>query len=511
MALFESMLVLSLLAIVLLPLSRKLSLPYPTVLAAAGLAVAALPWAPKIEMDPQLALALFIAPALLDAAYDMPLRTLRRFWVPTVALAAVAVILTALAVAWLGVAWAGMPWAVALALGAIVAPPDAAAAAAMLSRLTLPRRTVQVLTAESLLNDAVALLIFGAAVATVTSGDGFARTLPSLALAAPGGVVLGIVIGRLYVVVAPRLHGTLGATLLEFVATFGVWVLAEELDLSPILCVVSYAMVIAHFLPARQPPRDRVHSYSVWAAMVFFSNVIAFLLVGLQARTILSGMHGAALTDALAFAGTALAVTIAVRVVWVMLYNRSLHWLWPRREANPTLKQGVVASWCGMRGLVTLATALALPADFPSRDLIVLTAFAVVLGTLVFQGTTLAFLVRWLRFPPDRSLDEELSRVRLTLLDAAEATLKDENDDAAEHMRHVYDDARRAAEVGEPLPGAKRIVTLKRRGIDARREKLHAMRHAGEVEDDVFHVIESELDWAQLAASSPEELEIEEG
>ena len=133
-------------------------------------------------------------------------------------------------------------------------------------------------------------------------------------------------------------------------------------------------MVIAHYLPARQPPRDRVHSYSVWAAMVFFSNVIAFLLVGLQARTILSGMHGAALTHALAFAGTALAVTIAVRVVWVMFYNRSLNWLWPRREANPTLKQGIVASWCGMRGLVTLATALALPADFPSRDLIVLTA-----------------------------------------------------------------------------------------------------------------------------------------
>ena len=121
--------------------------------------------------------------------------------------------------------------------------------------------------------------------------------------------VLGLAIGRLYVVVAPRLQGTLGATLLEFVATFGVWVLAEELHLSPILCVVAYAMVIAHYLPARQPPRDRVHSYSVWAAMVFFSNVIAFLLVGLQARTILSGMHGAALTHALAFAGTAMIVT----------------------------------------------------------------------------------------------------------------------------------------------------------------------------------------------------------
>ncbi|SEV94352.1 sodium:proton antiporter [Luteibacter sp. 329MFSha] len=511
MALFESMLLLCLLAIALLPLSRKLSLPYPTVLAAAGLAVAAMPWSPEIAIDPQLALVLFIAPALLDAAYDMPLRTLRRFWLPTVSLAAVAVILTALAVAWLGVAWKGMPWAVALALGAIVAPPDAAAAAAMLSRLHLPRRTVQVLTAESLLNDAVALLLFGAAVAAGMSDRGFAETLPVMALAIPGGLVLGFLLGRIYVVFAPRLSGTLGATLFEFTATFGVWVVAEELHASPILAVVAYAMVVAHHLPSKQPPRDRVHSYSVWAAIVFFGNVVAFLLLGLQARTIVGKMHGAELAQALVFAGTALAVVIAVRVAWVMLYNRVLNLAWPRRRDNPTLKQGVVASWCGMRGLVTLATALALPAQFPSRDLIVLTALTVVVGTLVFQGSTLALLVRWMRFGPDQSFDEELARARLALLDTAEEALGDDRTEAAEHLRTSYADARDAIASGSLPQAEQRIFALKREGIEARREKLHAMRRAGEIEDDVFHAIENELDWAQLAATSPEELEIVEG
>ena len=143
MALFESMLLLVLAAIFLLQVSRHLSIPYPTMLAMAGVAVAALPWAPDIAIDPQLALALFIAPALLDAAYDLPPRELRRYWLPLVALAAIAVLLTTAAVAWAAMALAGLPLAAAIVLGAIVAPPDAAASAAVLSRLALPRRTVK--------------------------------------------------------------------------------------------------------------------------------------------------------------------------------------------------------------------------------------------------------------------------------------------------------------------------------------------------------------------------------
>ena len=197
MALFESVLTLLLLAVLLLQFSRRLRIPYPTTLALAGLAVAALPWAPAISIEPHLVLALFIAPAILDAAFEFPPRAIRRYWMPLLALAVVAVLLTTAAVAWVGVVVAGLPIAAAVALGAIVAPPDAAAAAAMLNKPSLPRSTVTVLKGESLLNDAVALFIFGLALRINATGDEAFHLLPQIAFAIPGGVLLGIVISRI--------------------------------------------------------------------------------------------------------------------------------------------------------------------------------------------------------------------------------------------------------------------------------------------------------------------------
>ena len=201
MAFFESMLTLLLVAIIFLQFSRKFRVPYPTMLAIAGIIVAAFPWAPEVAIDPRLALALFIAPVLFDAAYDLPPRTLRRNWLPLFSLAAIAVILTAAAVAAVGVAMAGLPLAVAVALGAIVAPPDAVAATVMLDRFNLPRQTYVILKGESLLNDAVALLIFSAAVAAATNPAFFTGILAELTLAAPGGLILGYLLGRLYMIV----------------------------------------------------------------------------------------------------------------------------------------------------------------------------------------------------------------------------------------------------------------------------------------------------------------------
>src|SRR5271166_1083849 len=285
MALFESTLTLLLAAIALLQVSRRFAIPYPTMLALAGVVVAALPWAPNIGIDPHLALALFIAPALLDAAYDLPPRAIRRNWAPLLALAAIAVLLTTAAVAWAGVALAGLPLAAAIALGAIVAPPDAAAATAMLDRFALPRRTVTILKGEGLLNDAVALLIFSAAV-SATAAQSLSGIIPALALAVPGGLLLGILIGKVYLVLAARLAGTLGGTLFQFVATFGAWLIADRLRVSAILTMAAYAMTIARYIPERQSPRDRVLSYSVWEVAIFLLNVLAFLLTGMQARAI---------------------------------------------------------------------------------------------------------------------------------------------------------------------------------------------------------------------------------
>lgn len=512
MAFFETLLVLLFVAILLLQVTRRFGIPYPTMLAIAGVIVALLPWAPHIVIEPELALALFIAPALLDSAFDLPPRELRRHWRSLVALAGIAVVLTTAAVAWTAVALQGMPVAAAIALGAIVAPPDAAAAAAMLARAELPRRMISVLKGESLLNDGVALLIFAAAVSIATSDRPAIHLVPELAFAVPGGIVLGIAIGGALSWMMRWMSGTLSATLLGFVATFGAWIIAEQLHLSAILCVVAHGMTLAHLVPSRTPPRERVHTYAVWEAVVFLLNVLAFFLMGLQASEIVSRLNPSEIWDACGFAAIVFGVVVAVRLLWVMLYTRMNAFAAAKRgkKGTPTPGQALLVSWCGMRGLVTLATALSLPASFPERDLIVLSAFAVVLGTLVLQGLTLRPLIRRLSFPPDRSFNQEVAVARVQLLDAAVASMAGRDDEIAMRLRQNYDEEKKIAQAGNHPREVSEFDALRRHTIAVKRSKLAELRRDDIIDDDVFHALEQELDWAELAASPPHHIELVE-
>ena len=502
MALFESILVLLLLAILSLQVSRRLHIPYPSMLAVAGLVVAMLPSAPDIAIDPRLAMALFIAPAILDSAFDFPPRAIRRYWLPLFALVVIAVLLTTAAVAWLGVAYAGMPVAAAVALGAIVAPPDAAAAAAMLERPDLPRSTVTVLKGESLLNDAVALFVFSVALHLVAAPQDSGHVLPQFALAIPGGLLLGVVAGRLAVLVMPYLVGTLGGVLYSFVVTFGTWILAERLGVSAILALVASAMTVAR-RSDRHPARDRIHINAVWDAVVFVLNVLAFLFVGLQARAAVRDFDAGQLRHALAFAGLVFVTVVVVRIVWVLLYNRLVQPLARRRGKGPTLKQGVVAAWCGMRGMVTLAAALALPPDFPQRGLVVLSALAVVLGTLVLQGATLAPLIRLLRFPTDTSHADTLQEMRGILAAIGEAHLEGQDDAAAALLREEWRLQR--SESPEALD------TLRLATIRAQRDALWEHWRCDRIDDEAFRTLERELDLAELAALRREPFDLADG
>ncbi len=507
MHLFESTLILMLLAIFLLQITRRMSIPYPAILALAGVGVAALPGAPSIGIDPELALALFIAPAVFDAAFDFPPRDVRRYWAAMVSLAAIAIVVTTAAVAWVGVMMAGLPLAAAIALGAMVAPPDAAAATAVLSRFpTLPRSTVTVLKGESLLNDAVALLIFGAAVGLSQREVQLGDIAPSLALAAPGGLLAGYLAGLFTLRVMPYLSGSLFALTLNF----GVWIVAERLHLSAVLAMVSFGMTVAYYAPSTGSPRDRIHIYSVANTVVFLLNVLAFLLLGLQARSVVEHLAPEALGKALLFAGAVLLTVLVVRMAWVMLHNVLARRFY-RRMPAPSVAQGVLVGWCGMRGLVTLATALALPADFVQRDLIVLTALIVVLGTLVLQGLTLAPLIRLLRFAPDDSLAREVAHTRADLLEAALAHIGTRDDDDARRLRALFSTERDAARLGERPRSSQTIDTLKRETLAVQRQRLVALRSSGAIDDDVFHTLEHELDWTELATTPPERFEMVEG
>ncbi|MBV9748124.1 MAG: cation:proton antiporter, partial [Acetobacteraceae bacterium] len=367
MVVFELVLALLLGGVGLALLAPRLGVPWPALLALAGAALAFVPGAPAVALDPGLALALFVAPVLLDAAYDASPRDLRANWVPVGSLVLVAVGLTVAAVAatarWLVPA---MPWAAAVALGAIVAPPDAAAATAVLREVRLPHRLTVILQGESLLNDASALLIYRLAV-SATAGGVTAWSGPLLALAAVGGVLLGIVLARAYLAIVARLEDGAPSVVLQFLGTFGVWLLADALRLSAILTVVAYAITLARLAPARTRARQRRASYAVWDVAVFVLNILAFILVGLQLRSILARLDGRALHYA-GFALAVLAAVILVRTAWVMTYNTGVRWKNRRFGARaarpmmlPTVQSGLLVSWCGMRGIVTLAAALALP------------------------------------------------------------------------------------------------------------------------------------------------------
>ncbi len=492
---FESLLALLAIAILLLQISRRLSVPYPTMLAAAGVLLALVPGAPEIRLDPHLALALFIAPALVEAAFDFPLVTIRHYWRPLFSLVVVAVLITAGSVAWLGVALGGLPLYAALGLGAIVAPPDAAAATAILRSVRMPRRTVTVLKGESLLNDALALMLFTAAVAFHDKTTSEGALALRLALAVPGGLLLGIGAGLLTRRLIPHVTGTLGGNLLEFVSTFGVWIIAERLHLSAVLSVVAFGITVASFSSLATSPRMRIHSFAVWDTAVFLLNVLAFLLMGLQAKAIVDTMTADGLQQAAIFSGAVVLVVVATRMAWLIVYNRLARrakWLRGDLDAAP-LRQGVLIGWTGMRGLVTLATAFALPLDFPSRNLIVLSAFSVVLATLVVQGLTLSSLVRALGLDGDDGLADELNRARVDLDRTKEKSLVEDEErlssDAAAAMANSTAFKDRG---GASLD----LIALRRQRV-----RLNHLRNSGAVGADVFLILQEELDFAEVAVS----------
>src|SRR5262247_3549549 len=308
MLLFEWILALLLVSVVLTSVAERIGVPYPSLLAVAGAALAFLPFAPDIRIAPDLALALFVAPALLDAAFDTSPRELRRNAWPIASLAVIVVILTTAAVAFVGWRYAGLPIGAAIALGAIVAPPDAAAAGF-------------VRQGESLLNDATALLIYRAAVTATAGTFSLLSDGPLILLSAAASLVAGYVLARAYLMATARVRNVPSNIVLQFAGTFGVWLLADQLHLSPIITVVIYAMTLAQTASRRMEPRQRVSSYSVWETAVYIVNVLAFVLMGLQARTIIERLSETQRWSALMFGLLVLAVVIGVRIAWIAGYR----------------------------------------------------------------------------------------------------------------------------------------------------------------------------------------------
>lgn len=378
--------------------ARRTRLPYAVVLILGGMALAFIPGLPRVELDPTVALAAFLPPLLQASAWRTDWQEFRSNLRPILLLAVGAVLFTAACVAVVAkLLVPDLPWAAAIALGAVVAPPDAVAASSVLQRLPLPRRIVTVLEGESLMNDASALVLFRLAVGALAVGGSVAPAMAALTFlgVALGGLAVGFGIAWVAARVLPRLGETPLEIAFTFLVAYGAFLLAERLHVSGVIAVVTAGILLAQRQRALLTPRTRVEAFATWGFVEFALTSLVFILVGLQLNGILERLGEYSL-GALAGAALALSATLILsRLAWVMPFA----WLprlipaLARDERLPEPRHAAIIGWAGMRGVVSLATALALPLEVPHRDLLIFLAFVAILATLVVQGTTLEWLI----------------------------------------------------------------------------------------------------------------------
>ncbi|MDB5364650.1 MAG: Na+/H+ antiporter [Rhodospirillales bacterium] len=522
MLLFELTVGLLAFALLLSVVARRLAVPYPSLLVIGGLVLGFIPNAPTIVIDPQLALALFLPPILFDSAYSASWRDLRDNWRPILLLSVGLILITTFAVAAVvHFLVPDMPWAIAIALGAIVAPPDAAAASAVLQRLHIPRRITTIIEAESLLNDATALILYKfAVVAAVTGSFSLGQASVNFVLIAVGSIALGIACGYAQLALTRRLDDAITIILIGFVAVAAVYLIADHLALSGVLTVV--AMGVTFFWRAQtiSKPETRLAGFPIWDAVVYLLNVLGFVLIGLQLRPILSGLDKSWPLSRLLLLGFAMVATmIVVRILWVMFYNsvvrvkNALHGSdAPAHFMLPTWQGGAVISWAGMRGLVSIVTALALPLTtangdpFPYRDLLLGLAFAAVFGTLVFQGLTLGPLIRLLGVSDGDSAEREFTLARSEAAKAAIAAIDQLAEtpglphNALDQVRAEY--VARLAAISEAREGVTDDdlrAAIRLAAIAAERDAIIRLRKNGLIGDDAEIELTRDLDLIELS------------
>ncbi|TVT39443.1 Na+/H+ antiporter [Hymenobacter setariae] len=406
----------------------KLKLPYPVLLVLAGGLLALIPGLPPLKLEPDLVFFIFLPPLLYEASYNTSWREFVANRRPILLLAVGLVLLTTTVIAALAHYFIpGFTWGMGFVLGAIISPPDAVAATSVTKGLGLPRRITSILEGESLVNDASALIAYRYAVAAVVSGTfGLWDASWHFGLVAGGGVAVGVVVGYVMVRVQNILTDATQITALTLLLPFGVYLGAEHLGVSGVLAVVAMGLMMSRRSHDIYDKQTRLLKHSFWNVFGFLLNGLVFILIGLQLRTILEGIGSSAFWPVLGYGLLVSVVAIAIRLGWVFPVSFLGEWLgrWlGRKEERSPRRNLFITSWAGMRGVVSLATALGLPfvvrggQPFPQRNTMLFITFVVILVTLVVQGLSLPWLVRRLgvqESPAQRAAEEQQLRLTLT-------------------------------------------------------------------------------------------------
>ncbi|MEQ1828287.1 MAG: Na+/H+ antiporter [Pirellula sp.] len=517
----STVLVLLCIVTVLAFLTRSWSIPYPTLMVLVGVAIALIPGLPNVQLTPDVVFLIFLPPLLYAAAWQTPIHDFRRNLRPIALLAVGLVLVTTVVV---GVVahfiFPGMPWPVAFVLGAIISPPDAIAASSVTQRLRLPRRIVVILEGESLLNDASSLVAYRAALAAA-AGEQFSLygfTWQFL-ITAIGGAGVGWLVGKVVMSIHKRLDEPVIETIVTLLTPFAAFLVCEAVHLSGVLAVVCAGIMVRQKSSQLFSAATRLHATAVWDCVVFVLTGLSFIFIGLQLREVVSMIAiEAQLVRNTLGAACILLVTIAVRMILIYpsaYLPRLMSARIRRDDPMPPLKHLTLIGWTGMRGVVSLAAALALPADFPFRNLILYVVFAVILGTLVVQGLSLPWLVRRLGLSgTGRSSDEQEMDARLALLATANVYLSQKHEqgvpkDEIEYLRSHFqshadhwltrlnldDDAvleRQSAVCHKAFTGV----------LNTQRQRLHQLLSESIVDEAIVQKLERELDMEESRIKS---------
>ena len=512
---FELVLALLALVVALHWAALKLHLPPSTALLVGGGALAFLPGLPAISLDPELALILFLPPLLMDGAYSTAHGRFKRFLPGILSLAVGAVVFTTLAVG--AVAhWIvpELPWAACFALGAIVSPPDAVSARAVLKGVPLPRRVTALLEGESLLNDATGLILFRFAVAATLSGAfSLGEAVQSFLLVAIGGAAVGFAVGTIWVFVIRRIGDRTLVVVTTALLGWAAYLAGEAAHVSGVISTVVAGLVVGWHQHTIFSASVRLLGNSFWHVLTFVLETMVFILIGFSLRGVVERIGVEGLPASLVFAVLGVvAAVVATRFIWVFGTDALLTLMRGAgmKRAHPLgWRQATVVGWAGMRGVVTLAVPLTLPLETPGRDLMLLCAFAVIFATVVLQGSTLGWVIRTVRpadsEPPPKMLlpaaEAAMARARLATIEK----LAYSPDGELIHPQMLSEYRKRMAFMERyEHDAAATMETLRPhfdvllRAIAAGRGELIRLHRAGLIEDEVLMELERDIDVEEM-------------
>jgi monovalent cation/hydrogen antiporter len=498
--------------VVLSALATRLGIPYPILLVLGGLVLGFVPGIPDVRLEPELVLVVFLPPLLYSGAFFASLRDLRADARTITLMATGLVVATAAAVAVVTHALVDdLSWAACWTLGAIVAPTDPVAATTIARRLGVPRRLINILEGESLVNDASALVLYKIAVAAI-GGSAFSVWSAGWDFfkAAALGIVIGFAVAWVIGQVRRRLDDPPTEITLSLLSGYAAYVPADKVGASGVVAAVTVGIVVGWWAPSISTPLVRQQGFAMWDMLTFLLNALLFVLIGLQLPAILDDLGGES-PGWLVGAGLAVSGTVIVtRIAWVFTTTfliRTLDRRPVQRARRAPWQMRFISAWSGMRGAVSLAAALALSADTPRRELLVYLAFSVILVTLVLQGLTLPAVIRMLGVHDDGRADQEELKARLLATEAALERIEElsqadwTRDDTMERIRGMYDYRRRRlkARAGKIEDDgyedrSEAYQQIVREVLEAQRDAVVALRNEGRISNEVMHTIERELD-----------------